>query len=129
MAKKKPMRIISNGKHKTHQINFDFDILESGWRTADTYDRDFKPTPEVCGVYFILASDFVYLKPKTIQQIIYVGCSSNLKKRYTNHPVIKNNYRKYSCLQFYFMPDNDYKKSEIALIKKIRPLLNIQHNG
>ena len=130
MAKDKPLKIVfAENRYRFYQMNFDIDIIEEGFRTPDTYDNSFKILPSSCGVYFILGTINTFGSKIIKQEIIYVGCSANLKKREHKHPILKKHRREYSYVQFFFKCDDNYKVTEIELIKKFKPRYNIRHNG
>ena len=95
---------------------------KSEWFTENTYNINFKKTPNKSGVYFLVGINFI---PIT-KEIIYVGSSKNLKKRYMNHEVIRNESSNYDFIKFYFIECDDFLTEEKKLIKKIQPKLNKQ---
>lgn len=101
---------------------------EQDWHTPNTYDGNYKAVPSCCGVY--LLAIFQLFSPGIPKgQIVYVGSSKNLAKRYNNHEVIRKLEEKDHYVRFYFKPCENFIEEEKSLIKSIRPKFNIIHNG
>lgn len=99
------------------------------WSTPNTYDTNFSCVPGEPGVYLIVWPQVNHESKSLDDEILYVGSSKNLIKRYERHEVIRLLRNMYGYVQFYFRVTADYKKEEIDLIKKIKPRFNTQHNG
>lgn len=99
--------------------------------------------PAVPGVYAITAcitdciprfggsTDFV---PRGYEHIIYIGCSKNIAKRleHPDHPwniIDERLFADENGRAIRVLPTEDYRWVEKSLIRTLRPLLNIQHNG
>jgi hypothetical protein len=86
---------------------------KSDWFTENTYDLNFKKTPNKSGVYLLVGINFM---PIT-KNIIYVGSSKNLQKRYMNHEVVRKELLNYDFIKFYFRECYDFLIEEKKLIK------------
>ena len=97
-------------------IEFDF----KNWNSLSRYS--YSELPSKSGVYIIATPEFIDGKLK--YQILYVGSTKNICKRYAGHEkrtIIKRE-EKYS--RFYFTECNDYAKRENELIKQLQPKYN-----
>ena len=80
---------------------------------------------KIKGVYAVCTHDE---NKKLIVQ--YIGSSSNIGKRLESpkHPYRVLFDKGYQTFIKYYPTDN-YKEFEVQMIKKYKPVLNIQHNG
>lgn len=98
---------------------------EDSWTTPNTYYQNFKPVPKKSGVYLLVA----YRESSSDGEIVYIGSSKNLSKRYSNHEVINKLEKSYWHVRFYFEECENYLEREKQLIKSIHPKYNITFNG
>lgn len=89
------------------------------WNTPNTYDTNFEYPVNRPGVYLLV-------NPFNYYEILYVGSSKNLQKRYNTHEVIRKLKKVYGYVQFYFKYKKNYIGAEKGLIKKIQPKYNIR---
>lgn len=79
--------------------------------------------PNEPGVYVILVMtcgrNFIY-------ETLYIGSTSNLRKRLYNHEVLRE-FSKYK-LRVHFIVSSNYKEHERIMIKHHSPLANKHHN-
>ena len=104
-------------------INPDYpfsDAFFKNWKSHRTYDERFKKLEAVSGVYMILSHDEFMLT--TLE---YIGSSSNLKQRLTNHPKY---FDQSEYCSIYFFETEDYLAVEKFLIQSLMPKQNIQYN-
>lgn len=94
------------------------------WFTPNTYNRNFKCPPKKSGVYLLVKPIFDLNKANF--QILYVGSTSCLEKRYKNHEVLRKLQIEHDYIQFYFKETENYIDLEKGLIKKIQPKYNKQ---
>lgn len=105
-------------------------LILKEWPTPNTYSNRYEMPPKSAGVYVFFAHKHglsldSYLVPE--YECIYVGSSLNLYSRYGGHELRRND--SYWWLGFFFMESDNYYNDEIALIKILKPTLNVQHNG
>lgn len=98
------------------------------WFTANRFCADYKNPPRTPGVYAIVSYNIIDGEI-TDYVVLYIGSSSNLLARFSNHPLTRTLNKIYGHTRFIFMETTDYLKVEVSLIKSVKPLLNIQHNG
>lgn len=96
---------------------------KENWKTPNSYDKDFEDPPVACGIYVIVLPDFKTLD----REILYVGCSRNLKQRYEKHNTLSILREVYGYVQFYFIETDNYIEDEIDLITQARPKFNKQY--
>jgi len=103
------------------------------WKTPNSYDNNCEKPINKAGVYAIVKTKLSYnfKKKRYKSKIMYIGSSGSLVKRITSHEVystlLKNCNNKHH-VRIFFKYDENYKELEKQLIKKYKPLLNIQHN-
>lgn len=113
-------------------------LISEGWRTPDTYSRDYESFPDAPGVYlFVLWQLYPHLDVKEDtyddEKIIYVGKTLNIRKRQQQHEVMAAIYNqiehgKYAVTRFFMaLPECEIHSTEIELIKKYNPPFNLQH--
>lgn len=102
---------------------------------SDKHGWDNAPVPEMAGVYVIsgFSSEGMWLGFGTKAEALYVGQTSDLRKRYLSHEVLAELRQDYDVLKFSFMPVIHHtpgflRDIERALIALYKPLLNKQHN-
>ena len=104
----------------------DFSFLRNKeWKTPNTYDSNYGTPPTKAGVY-IIVRPIMELSRIVHYEVLYVGSASNIKQRYDRHEVRRILNIVYGYIQFYFKVVENYKKEEIALIKKYHPKFNQQ---
>lgn len=127
MAKQEKHKLYNKAKLKNGvkitRLNFDFDVDE--WHTEDTYNNNFKVIPEAPGVYMIVGIDMSDNRREVIQEIVYIGCSANLKSRLNTHPVLRVAKAYHWFVPVYFKECDNYLEVEKELIKKHNPRINI----
>lgn len=96
------------------------------WRTPNTYNTNYAIPDPVGGVYVIFGYR-IQDSPAQELECIYVGASKNLYKRYIGHPV--RGIPDFWWCGFFWKQCDDPFAVEKLLIKKLKPLLNKQHNG
>lgn len=110
----------------------DLKKIAKDWLSPNTYNCNFETPPDKPGVYMIIITNLDYMADVNVNQkkVIYVGSSKNLNKRYVGHEVVKiaRALLPQYHVGFYFKLDDDYKNTEKYLIKKYKPLINLQHN-
>ena len=105
--------------------------LPSKWFNPRSMGNDCKCVPEKSGVYMIIGCDLDSMEKNYRgyrKEVLYVGCSKNLKMRYISHEVLNILRQVYEYVMFYFRETKDYKENEIKLIKLHKPRFNKQHN-
>ena len=91
------------------------------WESTSRYS--YSEPPQNPGVYVFAKPEII--DGKTKHQILYIGSTKNIFKRYAGHEkrsIIKKNEGFY---RFYFMECDDYIQKEKELIKKLQPKYNI----
>lgn len=104
-------------------IAFKKSLADDGWRTPDTYGREFEPVPDGPGVYlFLLYLDEFFDRA----QVAYVGMSIDVKRRWANHEVLRL-IQPRGYTQRWFKPERpvDLRLSEATYIAKFNPPWNI----
>lgn len=105
----------------------DFIFKEREWFAPNTYSSNFKTPPHSSGVYLLIKPTVFRGRDKRIEyQILYVGSSKNLYKRYSNHETLRVLKQLYGYVQFYFLEDENHLETEKELIKQIQPPFNTQ---
>lgn len=81
--------------------------------------------PEKSGVYVILSR----LRDAMFYDIIYIGSTSNLKRRISGHEVISQFKRGNGVtgIRCHFREASNYREIEVAMIQKHAPLANKNH--
>ena len=95
------------------------------WKCANTYDTNYGLPPQSSGIYLFLTLSYT----RRYRELIYIGQSSNLYKRFVNHVKLDELCLLYDHIQFYWFATSDHIDLEKKLIKKYKPKFNIQHNG
>ena len=81
------------------------------------------------GVYAVCAKA---CNANSSEHVLYIGSSQNMYRRLTNerHPYRRIfNRAKGWHVYTRAMVTRDFRNAEVEMIRKMRPLLNIQHNG
>jgi excinuclease UvrABC nuclease subunit len=99
-------------------------FLPADWRTPNTYGGNFKEPTDKAGVYLLVKPDIS--EQGVSFEIMYVGSSENLAKRYCGHEVLRFLTETYGIIHFYFKEDSEYLSTEKKLIKRIQPKYNKQ---
>jgi len=110
---------------------------EHMWSTPNTYNSNFERIPPEPGIYFLFAYKHVgpyraksgRIMPAPKGKIVYIGSSGNLKNRHVAHNIMPFVKRDFEYVRTYFkvIDRPDLYEIEVALIKAIRPLYNLQH--
>ena len=95
------------------------------WQTPNTYSGHFGMPPSRPGIYLFS----VYVAHDDPGNIVYIGSSNNLLRRYSGHEIKAQLYQHYWYVRYYFKECLDYKKQEKELILKFRPKFNVHHNS
>lgn len=96
------------------------------WKTPNTWGNNFDFPPNKPGIYMIV-KPIVDVKNLTVSfDILYVGSSRNLHKRYSNHEVLDKAKDEYGYVQFYFIEKENHFEEEKKLIKIFQPKYNVQ---
>lgn len=102
---------------------------------SDKHGWDNSPVPEMAGVYVIsgFSSEGAWLGFKVRAEALYVGQTTNLRKRHDSHEILADLRSEYDVIKFSFMPilnatDTFLREIERVLINTYKPLLNKQHN-
>lgn len=98
-------------------IPFDF----VNWDSPNRYS--YKEPAECSGVYIIAKPGII--EGKLLYQILYVGCSKNVKNRYLGHKLWHDLKKSEGYIKFFFKECSDYKSREKELIKDLQPKHNI----
>jgi excinuclease UvrABC nuclease subunit len=85
----------------------------NGFTVTNFYDGGADP-PSTAGVYAF-----------TTTKAVYVGSSANIANRLRYHEVKREVE---SCL-IWWKPTQDFMAEETAMIRELRPALNVIHNG
>lgn len=105
----------------------DFTFNENEWFTPKTYDSNYKYPPQTPGVYLWVNLIFNHKKNAIDYEILYVGSTNNLARRYLHHEkrsVFRQLYG--NNLRFYFQENDDYYETEKRLIKETEARFNVQ---
>lgn len=97
-------------------------LLTVDWYTPNTYDSNYRYPTEKSGVYLIV--DPHIFEPNPFDEILYVGSSSNILKRYNSHEVLRKIKKVRRYVQFYFKELENYIEEEYKLIRLIQPKFN-----
>lgn len=98
---------------------------QSEWITPPKWNGSYYDIEERPGVYAIRA----FLgNPKLRRPVVYVGEAKNLHSRLSSHEIDKllNENGIYSCCKIKYCDNR--KEQESVLIRKIKPIFNMQHN-
>lgn len=103
------------------------------WKTPNSYNNNFDVPINKSGVYAIVKTKLSYnfKKSKNKSKLMYIGSSASLVNRITSHEVYLTLLKTCSSeyhIRIFFKYNDNYKELEKELIKKYKPLLNIQHN-
>lgn len=94
------------------------------WKCCNTYDTNYSASPPSSGIYMIVLPK---IHETTVQyDILYVGSTKNLLKRYNKHEVYRILTTIYGYVQFYFKEENHFYEKEKYLIGLIQPKYNKQ---
>lgn len=99
-------------------------LAADGWRTPDTYGREYKAVPASAGVYlFLLYTDEFFHKA----QVGYVGMSVDIRRRWTGHEILAQMVDAGRWTQRWFKPISaeDLRRTEASYIVKFNPPWNI----
>jgi excinuclease UvrABC nuclease subunit len=120
---------------------FSIEMVDDGWATPDCYSKDFKPLPKDPGVYLFALTKVSGREGSLYPRIAYVGQSTNLFRRLSNHPIEDEIRSKedfswsddgaWLILQRWFkpFPKKLLTPIEVSLIKKYDPPYNVQHRA
>ena len=103
-------------------------ILEDdGWRTEQTYSKNFTQVPTSSGVYLVIAYEPGDLCARGEASVLYAGMSTNLAKRKSGHAVISeiDATGRYPFFYFKEYPREEIRIIERNLIQKYNPPYNI----
>lgn len=112
------------------EINENFKFDKSEWFTANPYSSNSKELPQSPGVYLLV--EHFYKDRKLIgQEVLYVGSSKCLSKRYNQHNNFIQKLRNITlescnCVNFYFKEFENYREVEKILIKVTQAKYNKQ---
>lgn len=118
--------------HKDNQsksINMNtkvYDIDLSSWFTPNTYDSNYRYPTEKSGVYLIIDPHIFELPNPPYDEILYVGSTTNILKRYNSHEVLRKIKKERRYVQFYFKEVENFLEEEYRLIHIIQPPFNKQ---
>lgn len=119
-------RTVSNSGDFFTPMEKSFAFNPEEWNTPNTYNFNFKQPPNKSGVYLLVKAEILtghksrYVK----HEILYVGSSRNLKKRYNSHEVLNMLQKQHDYIQFYFKEVDNHFEIEKELIKLIQPKYN-----
>lgn len=92
--------------------------------------------PESPGIYVIRAfnAESVFLGYTPIVRCLYIGQSSNLRKRYVSHEVLREWSSEFNCIVFNFIEIPNADKHHLLdvekfFIKMLDPITNKQHKN
>lgn len=112
-------------KRKTTQLGrLQAALVEDGWRTPNSYGKDFAVLPRESGVYlFLVGRDFWFEEGL----VAYVGMSRNLVQRLTAHPTKSEIDRAAAWVLTWFktVPAGDIRSVERQYIQQFDPPWNI----
>lgn len=94
--------------------------------TPNTYNENFDIPPEKPGIYYLVVPK-LFVCDGIEFQIMYIGSSKNLARRYDRHAIKRLLTAIYGYVQFYFIETEDYIDVEKLLIKLYKPKFNIQY--
>lgn len=97
------------------------------WRSPNSYGNSFESPPNSPGVYILASINLSTRIPKC--EILYIGSSRNLLRRYKNHEVIKALNERYGFVKFYFLETESFYEEERRLIRTIKPRCNTHLYG
>jgi excinuclease UvrABC nuclease subunit len=104
----------------------EFVFVEEDWFTPNTYDRNFKSTPNKSGVYLIIIPHYDFNNKSVQHEIVYIGSAKDLLVRYSKHELLRFLKNRNQYVRFYFKECNNYRAEEKRLIKLVQPQYNIQ---
>lgn len=99
-------------------------LAADGWRTPDTYGREFEAVPSSPGVYlFMLYADEFFHKA----QVGYVGMSIDIRRPWIGHEILSQMGGAGRWTQRWFKPvrASELRRAEAAYIVKFNPPWNI----
>ena len=103
--------------------NFEPYFTKGKWRSPNSYGINFQEPPSDSGIYFII--EITIYSNEIICELVYVGSSSNLKKRYYGHQTIKKICDCGKAYQFYFLTlKKYYYDAESHFIRLYKPKYN-----
>jgi hypothetical protein len=101
--------------------------MHTNWYSPNTYGSNYGEPPSSSGVYCI--KEYSHLEKSS--RVVYVGSSKDLLARYKGHPVLKKLRKSsdyHSYLFYWRNTPYGWYDLEIALIKRLKPKHNKQHN-
>lgn len=110
-------------------------ILEDkGWRTPNSYSNTFASLPSGPGVYALIRPAIVKDSStgsgrNIVLEVLYIGMSTNLSRRFLNHAIKRAFDKKGEYVQIWFKPcpKHQLRVRERNLIQKYDPPFNIIH--
>ncbi|WP_312306475.1 GIY-YIG nuclease family protein [Chryseobacterium sp.] len=102
------------------QLGFTF--YPKDWFTTNIYDKNYKD-PEGPGIYIIKEYE-----ETGENRVLYVGSSSDLKKRLGQHEIIRIASFFTFHLKIYWQNFDDYLTKEVVIINHFKPPLNKKNN-
>lgn len=99
-------------------------LIESGWRSPDTYDNCFSPVTEESAIYLFLLHERQWHSKAFVA---YVGMSQNLCRRLSGHEILRVLYQPGFWPQRWFLPTpaDNLRSLERRYIEQFDPPWNI----
>ena len=102
------------------------------WKTPNSYDKDYGEIPYSSGVYIITTPIYEFTYDGNVirigQDILYIGQTQSLKKRYTGHNYLSILRIVYGYVQFYYKErKTDLGMVEKQMIEEYKPKFNVQY--
>ena len=102
--------------------------LDDGWLSPDTYGKDFATAGDFSAVYLFMQVDFDLMEGRDYrQEIVYVGMSTNLERRWATHQTLRKIRAEGFWVRRMFKPTprDLLRVEERRYIQKFRPRWNI----
>lgn len=98
---------------------------KGAWKSPNSFDRDFAPLPHKSGIYIIIEYVQVGHGLNYLGEVVYVGSSSNLSRRYKSHNILSKIYESGNMRTFHFIQiEGRFHEIEINMIRKWNPKYN-----
>jgi|DEB19_MinimDraft_3_1074340.scaffolds.fasta_scaffold103083_1 excinuclease UvrABC nuclease subunit len=98
---------------------------KGAWKSPTSYDTDCSSLPKSSGVYIIVEYTQIGNGLNYLGEVVYVGSSSNLSRRYKSHNILAKIYESGNMRSFHFIPiELGFHKVEINMIRKWNPKYN-----
>ena len=111
----------------------DATLHADGWKSPDTYSREFGEIPRDAGIYIIASVQLDPLQEDYMQfEIAYIGMSKNLLGRAKRtHPAMRYviDSGRHAKRFFKLHDPSSLRSEERRLIRLFRPTLNVMGNG